>query len=112
MLLCNNSEAIIPSSDTSKIGDLISRAKREQEEIGWKHFLCGRLSKKWTEAQEEHNHRMKQVDPDLKTIPTSSLIKQLWSVRLELWRNRNEKKHGGTREEREENHQKKLLLRI
>ena len=55
---------------------------------------------------------MKQLDPDLKTTTTSSLLKQLWSVRLELWRNRNEKKHGGTREEREENHQKKLLPRI
>ena len=29
-----------------------------------------------------------------------------------MWRNRNEKKHGGIKEEREENHQKKLLPRI
>ena len=106
------SKSIHPHIDTSTIGDLISKAEREQEEIGWGNFLCGRLSKKWSEAQNVHNHRLKQLDPDTKTIPTSSLIKQLWSVRLALWRNRNEKKHGGTQEEREKNHQKKLYPRI
>ena len=41
------SEAIRPSTpDTFKIGELISRVKTEQEDIGWGHFLFGRLSKK------------------------------------------------------------------
>ena len=97
------SDAIKLSIDISKIGQLITSAEKEQDEIGWSHFFCRRLSKKWSDAQSEHNHRLKQLNQETKTTPISRLIKQLWSVRLSLWKNRNEKKYGGTQEKREEN---------
>ena len=40
-----------PLFGDDKIGQLASKAWKEQEEIGWIHVAQGRLSKQWGEAQ-------------------------------------------------------------
>ena len=91
---------------------LVDSAVKEQTEIGWKHFSGGRLSKKWQESLELHYGDRLKLDPTVKLTPCSSLIAKLWEMRLQLWRNRNEMKHGKTPEEQEKKFRARLDPKI
>ena len=91
---------------------IIQAAVKEQEEIGWKHFFSGRLSKKWQEALELDHKAREAQNPTAKITPISSFIRIIWEARLSLWKRRNEMKHGKTPQEREENQRKILEPRI
>ena len=65
-------------------------------------FLGGRLGRKWQEALEHHHGERIKQDPTVKLTPSSSLIENLWEMRLQQWRSQNEMKHGKTPEERDQ----------
>ena len=63
---------------------IIQAAVKEQEEIGWKHFFSGRLSKKWQEALELDQKAREAQNPTAKITLISSLIRIIWEARLSL----------------------------
>ena len=67
-------------------------AMKEQESIGWDHFLLGRLSGKWLEIEfrETYNKKPETWAQDL--------ICQLLQMGVELWKYRNQLIHGNDNE--------------
>ena len=84
------------------IRDIIDTATINQQEIGWWHMLQGRMNKKWKETHKRHTTQQKERNPDDKTTPISSLIRQLWRVAEVLWKTRNKNQHGTNPKERED----------
>jgi len=78
---------------------LVDSTVKEQTEIGWNLFSGERLSKKWQKSLELHHGDRLKLDPKVKLTPCLSLIAKLWEMRLQLWGNRNDMKHGKTPEE-------------
>ena len=87
----------------------------EQQSIGWKNFLQGRLSKKWAIAQ---HYYFKET---YKSVPIPSGYYESWKKNfiptlinfgLELWNLRNDQSHGKTPQEMAQIRRKKLNKEI
>ena len=70
----------------------IKRAIKQQEKIGWDHFLLGRISQQWSEIQAKHykNIGSKKTGERWAEI----LIKEIWRIHCSIWNGRNEILHG------------------
>ena len=67
------------------------KALKEQNEIGWDHFMLGRISQQWKTLQEKYYKRLNLR----KTGDTwaRELIKEIWSLHWTIWNQRNETLH-------------------
>ena len=84
-----------------------------QNEIGWDNFLCGRLAKQWADIQDIHLHS-KNLKTSRKTGVTwatdlAHLLLQQW---LDLWKLRNEARHGKDKQAQREKKQAQLLREV
>ena len=74
---CNQLE-IIPDGDSPTW-----KALTEQISIGWRQFLCGKISKQWITRQEEY---MKKTHSKKSSFLWSvELINRLWKVAWSIW---------------------------
>ena len=92
--------------DRDTVDTLLQQGIIQQQQIGWKHFFMGRISKKWTELQRQYFTCSNVLD---KTIPYAierglqkwrkSFITSLIQFGLDLWNARNQQLHGKTSQE-------------
>ena len=75
-----------PRDQCTGMKSMVLASVEEQEEIGWKHFFAGRLSKKWQEALEKDHEIRVLLNPTARITPISSFIRTLWESSLTLWR--------------------------
>ena len=86
---------------------LVLEAFHDQEQLGWRHAIRGRISAKWIEAQELHMVLRKS------NISQGYLIvRSLWIAMEYLWRARNTMEHGTSEEERSLHKTARINVRI
>jgi hypothetical protein len=64
----------------------------QQQDIGWDHFLRGKLSKEWTKVQFQYAHRNGKAETSSGWVP--HLIKLLANSSFDAWKIRNSSRHG------------------
>ena len=75
-------------------GITISGIIRDQADIGWINFLCGRFSIQWKEAQKRHYLRIgSKKSPRLWAI---AILEKLLMIRWDMWQFRNKVLHSPT----------------
>ena len=74
-------------------GDALEPAILEQDEIGWKNFLFGFVSVQWARIQQREYNRIRSRRTGKRWV--TQLIKQLWMVIWDQWKDRNKKLHDG-----------------
>lgn len=86
--------------------EILVKAFQEQTNIGWKHFLVGRVAKGWSEymAQRIPDGTMKD---GLLRVFGKTLVESVWKFTLNGWKFRNEEVHG-----RHEPHSKRDVLSL
>jgi hypothetical protein len=103
-----SSRHIHPSSSAD-----LRKAVREQNQIGWDHFVKGRLTKEWASFI---NHEMTRKKIDTKYYSAekwgSDIISINWKYVLELWQARNADEHGTDQKEQHEKAKEKLLAEV
>ena len=72
-----------PLATTARLRDAI----QEQDQIGWEHFLLGRISTKIRDFQQRHYEH--QNSKKTGSAWCSKLINQLWLVLWKMWDHRN-----------------------
>lgn len=83
----------------SKSESVAYMAAVEQQKIGWKHILQGRLSKKWIIAQNFHlqmTHGISQIPQSTLELWKKTFLPTLIQYGLDLWELRNKVVHGST----------------
>ena len=70
----------------------IRKALQEQKDIGWDHFMLGRISQRWSTLQEKYYKRQKLRKTGDKWA--EELIKEIWRIHCAIWNRRNEILHG------------------
>jgi hypothetical protein len=71
-------------------------AVAEQDKIGWYNLLLGRLSKKWTDAQQKY---LKSIDKrNTGKRWTIAIISKLWDIAWDMWEHRNHITHNSPTE--------------
>ena len=84
---------------SSKHEKVAYMAATEQQQIGWKNLLQGRLSKKWALTQHYHLkevYKSKSIPPGTYELWKKSFIPTLIQYGLDLWELRNGVVHGST----------------
>ena len=71
----------------------IATATDEQNEIGWKNLLYGFVSPQWARIQQREYNRIGSRRTGRRWV--TQLIKQLWVVIWDQWKDRNKKLHDG-----------------
>ena len=66
----------------------VSQAMFDQEQIGWDHFLMGRIALKWSEIGPAENHR------DKPQVWGKKIVDYVLGTGIELWKQRNQLIHG------------------
>ena len=66
---------------------------REQQALGWDHFMRGKLSHQWQQRQSIYQM---ECHPTIKDRPVLKLIKTLWKNIQLLWKERCIARHGDT----------------
>ena len=72
---------------------LIQQAAREQTEIGWNLFLCGRISRKWREAQDRWLDRLYTRWKSNGSTWAAKLCTKCINFHHSLWDHRNDILH-------------------
>jgi hypothetical protein len=95
------------NGDTS----LFSKAIHQQHDIGWTHFVRGRLSIEWGNIVQTHleKHQIKNMSAEKWG---SDLIFINWKHIFKIWRERWEENHGTTPEQIEKSSKTRLLEEI
>ena len=75
-------------------GITISGIIKDQVDIGWINFLCGRWSDKWKQAQKRHYLQMNKKKPAC--LWTIAILKKLLMIRWDMWQFRNQILHSLT----------------
>jgi hypothetical protein len=75
-------------------------AIQQQEAIGWRHFMRGRLSLMWGEIINDHLSSSNIKNMSAETWG-SQLVQLNWKYILLLWNQRNKELHGSTKEEQD-----------
>lgn len=86
-------------------------AADEQQSIGWKNLLQGRISKKWAIAQHfylKETYKLVPIPPGYYESWKKNFIPTLINFGLELWNLRNDQSHGKTPQEMAQIRRKKL----
>lgn len=96
-----------------KASQTLIQAYEQQTQIGWRHFMRGRIATAWG-AMINH-HLIEQEIPE-KTMTHerwgSKLVSILWEHILELWAHRNSVEHGSNPEELQQTKRRKLVDQI
>jgi hypothetical protein len=84
-------------------------AYKEQKQIGWDQFMKGRLTIKWGEAFNKYRSDMITTKKHLTAEKWGKdIIVESWKFVMDIWKNRNENKHGDDATKTEK--QKKKLV--
>ena len=62
-----------------------------QNQIGWDHFMMGRISKLWSTLQSQHYQAIKSRRTGERWA--TNLLKQIWNIHWSMWNHRNEVLH-------------------
>ena len=88
-------EEELPKGDdvTKEEHSILVRAFEEQNRIGWKHFVVGRISKVWKK------YFALRLPEDIKkggkvTAFSRTLVYSIWTYTLQVWKRHNEAVHG------------------
>ena len=73
--------------------DNIIRAFQDQTKIGWNHFALGRLARTWKQCFVK-NFRDDQYPEEKAESAMKSMVEELWSMTLTVWKRRNDVEHG------------------
>ena len=65
----------------------------EQSEIGWKHFLLGRIATSWKPVLAAGINVDEKRSGKIEAA-ARCLVESLWSLMLKMWKHRNELEHG------------------
>jgi hypothetical protein len=77
---------------------LVQAYQEQSKEIGWDHFLRGRISTKWSRAYQLYLYKPDQELP--KTTPwVKQVITAIWHYSSSIWKFCNGIKYGHTKEE-------------
>jgi hypothetical protein len=68
-------------------------AVEEQSAIGWNNFIKGRVSKKWSEAQDIFYKSVHPTSPLTGEQWSSKLITEVWKIFFSVWKARNTHLH-------------------
>ena len=75
--------------------EALVRAFNAQTEIGWEHFLTGRVAKEWSEFYSRRVEEATLRDGLTKAFGRT-LINSVWIFTLQVWKRRNESVHGSS----------------
>jgi hypothetical protein len=99
-----------PMPSVHKMPLLVRTLFREQSDIGWDHFIQGRMSMTWVEliirqleTKNIKNQKAEQWGTDLIII--------YWKNILNMWNQRNVEVLGSTEEEKQEQ-RKRILIKV
>ena len=70
----------------------VTKAIRDQKEIGWDHFMLGRISLIWSVLQGKYYKRLHLRTTGEKWAEL--LIQEIWRIHCAIWNQRNEILHG------------------
>ena len=92
----------------------IQAAIKEQNTIGWQHFLKGRLSKQWSTAQQACYAQRTDLDKRKYTILRwrRRLVKSIIEGSIKCWETRNQALHGDTIQATTKIRLQKLRVRV
>ena len=84
----------INDENNREMSRMLDTAYNNQNDIGWYHLFLGRMSKEWKSCI-----RMGYDDDDVKADGKAeacirSVIKNMWTMMLKLWKVRNDVEHG------------------
>jgi hypothetical protein len=87
---------------------LIRTTIREQNYIGWDHFICGRITISWSGIISDHlqQNQIKHMNTEQWGVDLLSIN---WKNILDIWKQRNSETLGATETEKSE-HRKKTSL--
>ena len=110
----DDSEFVNPSTKRDQAGNenLLSKTLTDQREIGWDHFLRGRLSLGWRALQDKHFKTTGTYGHMTGIIWASQVIGEIFKISLELWKLRNEVLHGFDYKDSQDKLRKKLVSKI
>lgn len=103
-------EPSIDTTDYDKYPEL-QKAIQHQEDIGWRHFIRGRLTIEWGNIINSHieTNNIKQYNAEKWG---AKLLEINWKYVLKIWRQRCEDLHGATKSEIDQLKKEKLLQEI
>jgi hypothetical protein len=91
--------------------NLIQSIKEAQEQIGWDQLLKGMISKEWIQYQREAMGESATKRKNGSTWATE-IISTIFDQWLELWKLRNEDRHGKDRITRKEAERKQVIREL
>ena len=65
----------------------VHEAVKDQDRIGWYNFLLGRLSTKWSDAQERYLQSLKKRNSGRRW--TIAVLDKTWDISWDMWEQRN-----------------------
>jgi hypothetical protein len=74
---------------------LVQAFLEQSNEIGWQHFLRGRISTKWSQAYQSYCSKPNQEPPNAQPW-AAQVVTIIWQYSSSLWSYRNGVKHGQT----------------
>jgi hypothetical protein len=114
IILHNLTQWLEPSNTIELPIDLtfedLTKATQQQQRIGWRHFIRGRLSIEWGKFINLHLIQEKLYDISAEKW-ASDLLSINWKHILKIWRERCLEVHGSTPEEMEKHTKKQIFGR-
>ena len=103
-------EPIIDNTNYEQYDEL-NKAIKQQDDIGWRHFIRGRLTIEWGNIINSHLEvrNIKQYNAEKWG---TKLLEINWKYILKIWRQRCEDLHGATKDEKDRLKKEKLLQEI
>jgi hypothetical protein len=90
----------------------LRNALMQQETIGWRHFVRGRLAAKWGVLVKRHLSTMKTSKGYTSEKWGIQLIKLCWTYVLRMWDCRNKEVHGATKDEQQQKKKQDMIAEM
>ena len=91
-----------PDNLNSRLHQLINEAFVHQSNIGWGHFLRGRVSLHWKVCIAEYYKIRQPSDPHNPSLWMRKMVEAIWQIFLKIWLTRNGELYGKNYEEQKE----------
>ena len=88
-----------------------NEAMRQQCQLGWRHFIRGRMSMEWGQCIYAHIQQ-KEIKGITEEQWGATILSINWKHILKIWKSRNGTEHGSTAEEQEEITCKNIISEI
>ena len=105
-----NNDHTVPLDTIHRLQSGLDSAIHDQNDIGWTHFMCGRIASKFNTHQHQWLQRERKLNNTHNgELWSIGLTRLMWQLFLQSWRHRNDIFHG---KDATEQHQRALRKAI